>query len=348
MIIQKIMYDNLGICRALIQGDSGKIYNTNIDNDDNRYWCSCDSYVYNKGNPCKHISLLLMNLEFEKMVNKRDSLDKLSTGSVVIDKLLGGGIPYGTITTLYGEPKAGKSMLCYQAGLGNIANTGLKTLYIDTEGIRRQDFSSIVNKFNSRYQLSPTDVAKFEYTTTLGDLKLKSIQKLFQMFGVMPMLEMSKGGRYTVQFEPCAPTFPEEKWKDYSMIIVDSLTAPLKMTVGANTSNLPTRAQLTERLFGLLIEIAMRNNIAVVINHHASVNPMTLFGRDLGKPWGGDPILYNSKYALLILDADGKTKKETGWDLEARRIRLIRRPDEQDTNDLFPVRLKKDYGYTDK
>ena len=348
MQIQKIIYDNIGICRSLIIGDSGKIYNTSIDNESNRYWCSCDSYVYNKGKICKHISHLLMNLEYDRMVNKIETLDKLSTGSQVIDNLLGGGIPYGTITTLYGEPKAGKSMLCYQLGLANTAKTGLKTLYIDTEGIRRQDFASIVNKFNSRYKLSPQEIAKFEYTTTLGDLKLKSIQKLYRLFGVMPMLEMSKGGRYTVQFEPCAPVFKEEQWKQYSMIIVDSLTAPLKMAIGSNTSNLPTRAQLTERLFGMLIEIAMRNNIAVVVNHHASVDPMTLFGRDLGKPWGGDPILYNSKYALLIVDADGKTKKDTGWDHEARRVRLIRRPDEQDTNVLYPVRLKKDYGYCDK
>jgi len=349
MQILSIFYDNIGIGRALILGDSGKTYNTNVDLEMNKAWCSCDSYVYNKDKACKHISYLLMNLEFDKMVNKIDSLDKLSTGSDTIDKLLGGGIPYGTITTIFGEPKCGKSMLAYQVGIANIDKTNLKTLYIDTEGIRKQDFFSIINKFNSRYNVPPKELTdKFQYITSLADLKLKSIQKLFQIFGFLPMIEMSKGGRYTVQFETCAPTIKEEEWKNYSMIIIDSMTAPLKMAIGSSTANLPTRAQFTERLFGLLIEIAMRHNIAVIVNHHASVDPMNLFGRDFGKAWGGDPILYNSKYALLILDADAKTRKETNWNHEARRVMLIRRPDEQDTNQKYPVRLMKDYGYTDK
>ena len=348
MQILSIFYDNIGIGRALILGDSGKVYNTNVDAEINRFWCSCDSNVYNKEKPCKHISYLLTNLEYGKMVNKIASLDKLSTGSGVIDKLLGGGIPYGTITTIFGEPKVGKSMLGYQVGIANIAKTGLKTLYIDTEGIRRQDFTSIINKFNNQFNVPDKELTdKFEYMTTLGDLHLKSIQRLFQIFGIMPMIEMSKGGRYTVQFETCGAIIKEEQWKNYGMIVIDSMTAPLKMAIGSNTSNLPTRAQLTERLFGLLIEIAMRNNIAVVVNHHASIDPMNLYGRDFGKAWGGDPILYNSKYALLIIDGDGKTKKETGFGLECRRIMLIRRPDEQDTGEKFPVCLRKDYGYAD-
>jgi len=347
MELEKLYYDNSGIARAVVRGDSSIYYNVSIDYQCSRYWCSCPQYVYNKI-LCKHINLVISNLELDKMVNKIAQLDKLSTGSKVIDDLLGGGIPYGTITTIFAEPKTGKSMLTYQVGIGNIKETKLKTLYIDTEGIRRQDFNSIINKFNSRYDVPPKElIEKFEYRTTLGDLQLKSIQKLFQIFGIMPMIEMSKGGRYTVQFETCAPLIKEEQWKDYGMIIVDSMTAPLKMAIGANTSNLPTRSQLTERLFGVLIEVAMRHNIAVIVNHHSSVNPVNMFGRDFGKAWGGDPILYNSKYALLILDADGKTKKETGFGDECRRVVLIRRPDEQDTDKKFPVRLKKDYGYTD-
>ena len=348
MIIQKLFYDHTGIARAVIMGDSGKEYNASVDLELKRYWCSCDNHVYKKV-LCKHLNLLITNLELDKMVNKISTLDKLSTGSDTIDSLLGGGIPYGTVTTIFGEPKVGKSMLFYQGGVGNIKETGLKTLYIDTEGIRKQDFISIITKFNSRTNVTTKDLyEKYEYMTTLGDLKLKSIQKLFQLFGLMPMIEMSKGGRYTVQFEPCAPIIKEDQWKSYGMIQIDSMTAPLKMAIGSNTSNLPARAQLTERLFGLLIEVAMRHNIAVMINHHASVDPMNMFGRDFGRAWGGDPILYNSKYALLILDADHKTKTATGWGIETRRIMLIRRPDEQDTGEKYPVRLKKDFGYCDK
>jgi hypothetical protein len=78
-----------------------------------------------------------------------------------------------------------------------------------------------------------------------------------------------------------------------------------------------------------------------------SVNPITPFGRDLGKPYGGDPILYNSKYAIQFIDAPRKLKDETTWGEECRRIKLLRRPDEPTTGELIPVRLRKDWGFCD-
>ena len=71
------------------------------------------------------------------------------------------------------------------------------------------------------------------------------------------------------------------------------------------------------------------------------------FGRDLGKPYGGNPILYNSKYALEFIDATSKIKTETGFGEGARRVKLLRRPDEQYTGELKVVNLKKDFGFTD-
>ena len=132
------------------------------------------------------------------------------------------------------------------------------------------------------------------------------------------------------------------------MIVLDSITRPIKDSIGSNTQNLPARSQLIDRLFGKLSNLAIRHNLAVIVNHHTTVNPVTPFGIDHGKMWGGDGMMYTSKYAIQFTNATMKIKNETGWGIEARRVKLVRRPDEQDTGEWIPVRLMKDYGYCDK
>lgn len=58
---------------------------------------------------------------------------KVSSSSEVIDKLLQGGFEKDVITTVYGPAGSGKTLLCLLA-LVNIAKSGKKVVYIDTEG----------------------------------------------------------------------------------------------------------------------------------------------------------------------------------------------------------------------
>jgi len=51
-----------------------------------------------------------------------------------IDGLLGGGIENGSVTMLYGEAGTGKTNICLQMAY-NVARSGKKVAYIDTEGL---------------------------------------------------------------------------------------------------------------------------------------------------------------------------------------------------------------------
>ncbi len=51
-----------------------------------------------------------------------------------LDRLLGGGVEAGIITLLYGEGGSGKTNICLQM-TRNIARSGDKVVYIDTEGV---------------------------------------------------------------------------------------------------------------------------------------------------------------------------------------------------------------------
>ena len=61
-----------------------------------------------------------------------------STGSISIDKLLGGGYRAGTLTEFFGRSNSGKTQLAMQAAL-IAARDGMESLYIDTEGAFRPE-----------------------------------------------------------------------------------------------------------------------------------------------------------------------------------------------------------------
>src|SRR3990172_1958865 len=58
----------------------------------------------------------------------------LSCGAVGLDQLLGGGVPAGALTLLYGEAGCGKTNLCLQLAVAAV-RSGTKVLYLDTEGV---------------------------------------------------------------------------------------------------------------------------------------------------------------------------------------------------------------------
>jgi len=346
MILKSLYYDPNGIARGIVENNSRQ-YNVSICREFNRSWCSCAYNLFNKS-PCKHIMFLLGEVDLNKMVKKK-ILDRLETGCKTIDDLLAGGVPYSIVSGVYGKPMAGKSMFCYQIALANIKDNDRKVLYIDTEGIRVTDIRRLMYKFGERFDLKPEEINnKIEIISTLGDVQLKSLQKLFRMFGEMVTLDQSKGGKYTPHFEVCHPTYDDKKLGEYSMIIIDSLSKPIKDAIGSNTPNLPARSQIQERLFGMLTHKAMMHNLAIIINHHTTRNPAMPFGEDFGTPSGGDAIMYNTKYVLEFWTATNKIKNDSNWGIEARRVRLFRHPTEQVTGEWQVVRLKKDYGYTDE
>lgn len=58
--------------------------------------------------------------------------DRLSTGSMALDWVMGGGLPQGRIVELYGEESSGKSLIAYQCA-AQAQSAGMDVLYIDAE-----------------------------------------------------------------------------------------------------------------------------------------------------------------------------------------------------------------------
>lgn len=59
-------------------------------------------------------------------------VDRISTGSLLVDNIFGGGIPRGQITELYGAEGSGKTTLCYSV-IGQCQADGGTAVFIDAE-----------------------------------------------------------------------------------------------------------------------------------------------------------------------------------------------------------------------
>jgi len=341
--------DNDHIARFIIEGDSGKEYCVELDGDTGATLCDCPRHVYKK-EVCKHIKFILSNLDridFKKLMEVR-SMKMLKSGCTTIDTLLGGGFPYGMVTSVTSEPNIGKTKLGLQLALANIKETGKKSIIIETEGEAIDDQKAILKRFAPRYGLD-NFMDKIVYYQPLGDTKEFGIQKLMRLFGYDLKLDMSNGGKFSTSFAQIKPQLNEKLLSESSFILIDSITTPIKESVGSETQNLPARAAIIQRLYGKLYQFAKTYNLAIVVNHHTSTNPVMPFGKDLGKMYGGSPVLYNSKYAIQLLPSTSKIKKDKfqGFELEARRVRLIRHPFNVADGQLFDIRLKKDFGFVD-
>jgi meiotic recombination protein DMC1 len=90
---------------------------------------------------------------------KRKNVVRITTGSSVLDELLGGGIETMSITEAFGEFRTGKTQLahtlCVTTQLPREKGGGNgKVIYIDTEGTFRPER---IAKIAERYQLDPEE-----------------------------------------------------------------------------------------------------------------------------------------------------------------------------------------------
>ena len=81
------------------------------------------------------------------------ALRRISTGSIVLDTALKGGIPLGTVTVISGRADTGKTLLCSHI-VANAVKAGMKALILDLEG-RFLDPERLLNR-----GLTPEEIEK--------------------------------------------------------------------------------------------------------------------------------------------------------------------------------------------
>jgi len=218
-----------------------------------------------------------MPLQFirgDELVKMRQNVLRLTTGSSMLDKLLGGGIESQSITEFYGEYGSGKSQICHQlcvnvqlppeeGGLGGAA------LYIDTENTFRTER---IFQMAQNLGLDPEEAIKKiifaeAYTSDHQMFLLENADKVIKENGVR-------------------------------LIIVDSLTSHFRSEY-LGREMLAERQQKLNKHMHRLIRLARGFNAAAVATNQVMSKPDVFFGNAI-HPVGGHIVAHTSHTRVFL------------------------------------------------
>ena len=216
-----------------------------------------------------------------ELYNKRKIIDRISTGSENLDKLLGGGVETGSITEIYGEYGSGKTQICHTlAVLVQLKRKegGLdgNTVYVDTE-----------NTFRPERIASISNARGINHISALESI---IVAKAFN------------SAHQELIIQECGKIIEENNSR---LLIIDSAVSHFRAEF-LGRSSLSERQQKLNKFMHILIRIAETYNVAVIITNQIQSSPDTLFG-DPFKPTGGNVIAHSSTYRIYLKKA-GKNR----------------------------------------
>lgn len=189
------------------------------------------------------------------------NVSHLSIGSARLDELLEGGLEGGAITLFFGEAGSGKTNICLQLAR-NVALTGKKVIYIDTEGVSLERLEQIA-----------------------GD-NFEDVLKNILFFEPHSFDEQEKFVDKAVKLA--------ESSLEVGVIILDSATIHYRLT--RNDEERGVRKSLSPQLAKLLA-VSRSKDIPVVLTSQV----YTDLEKGTFEPLGGHVLLHNAK-AIVRLD----------------------------------------------
>jgi len=199
------------------------------------------------------------------MARMDEELNKLPTGSKVLDLMLNGGYENDAVTTIYGPAGSGKTVLCILCAI-NVSKNGKKIVYVDSEG----GFS----------------VVRLKQICSHINLEYKRI--LENMIFLRP-----------ISFAEQKKSF--EKLKDLvndkiGLIVVDTIAMLYRLELGKNEDVYNINRELGRQI-GFLTEIARNKNIPVLITNQVYTD---FDEREKVNIVGGDILKYGSKCLIEL------------------------------------------------
>jgi len=219
----------------------------------------------------------LMNYGFMRAAElweKRKSLQRCTTGSAKLDKILGGGIETQAMTELIGDYGVGKTQLCMTLSVLAQLPTeqggfGTSVIYMDTEGT-----------------FSPERV--YQIATKRGLDGKKILDNI-----VVARAYTSDHQRFLI--DCLFKKVPEEKAK---LVIVDSIISHFRGEY-VGREELSMRQQLLNQYLHKLLRLSEAYNIAVVVTNQVQGNPVMFYGAQ-ERPAGGHVMAHACTHRIHI------------------------------------------------
>ncbi|MEM4336011.1 MAG: DNA repair and recombination protein RadA [Candidatus Anstonellales archaeon] len=218
-----------------------------------------------------------IEVEFEtafSMLERRQNIGRITTGSKKLDELLGGGIETQSLTEFFGKFASGKSQigfqLCVNAQLPpDKGGLGGKVIFIDSESTFRPDR---VKQMAEAAGLDPKTVLEniFVQKAENSDHQILLVEKADQLI----------------------------KTENVKLLIIDSLTSHFRADyIGRGA--LGERQQKLNQHVHKLQKLADKYNIAVYFTNQVMDNPAIMFG-DPTQPIGGHVLAHAATYRVYL------------------------------------------------
>ncbi len=296
---------------------------------------------------------------------------QFSTGIKSIDDLLEGGILLGAPALVFGIPNLGKTWLSFQLCCmctrdPKYGGLGRRALYLDTETFfTKKTFEKFYGYFRKRWPDLPEkpmiDVKMVPDIFKLGrlfgiDYEIIHEEKRVSVVSRFPTKRqkaLAKTGKSKLKTTTKSSDYIKDSalWqllqeKNYGIVVIDSITAPIKSVIPSASQNFPARSSILQELLGTFYTICQENNCCIFMTDHITRSPMSpgyVYG--IGSPWGGQDVTYYVKIQLGLYRAlkDQRAMYPPGDRL--RRIERHRYPGLEKL--LVLVKLAKDTGYKD-
>ena len=193
----------------------------------------------------------------------------LPIGSTALDSLLEGGLEGGAITLFYGEAGSGKTNICLQVA-SNVALTGKKVVYIDTEGVSLERLQQIAG---DNYEEVMKNILFFEPHSF--DEQEKSVDKAVKL---------------------------AESSLEVGVIVLDSATIHYRLT--RNDEERGIRKSLSPQLAKLLA-VARTKDVPIVLTSQV----YTDIEKGTFEPLGGHVLLHNAKAIVRLEKVSAGTRR---------------------------------------
>ena len=192
-------------------------------------------------------------------------VEKITTGSKILDLVLEGGYEKDIVTTIYGPAGSGKTVLCILCAM-NVAKQGKKVIYIDSEGGFSVDrLRQICSHINLDFK-KILDNMVFLKPTNFAEQK-KSFEKLKELVN-----------------------------DKIGLIIVDSIAMLYRLQLGKDENIQEINRELSKQI-SMLTEIARKQSIPILMTNQVYAD---FDNKDKIHIVGGDILKYGSKCLLEL------------------------------------------------
>lgn len=207
----------------------------------------------------------------DEILQKRQEVLKIKTGSNNLDLLLGGGFETRAITECYGAYGSGKTQIAHALAVNAIAKEPeAVVVFIDTENTFRPERRI---EFSKGLGLDPQSV-----------LKQVKVARAFNSDHQMILAEKAEDLL--------------KKGDKVRLVIVDSLTAHFRAEfVGRGT--LAERQQKLNKHMHILSKLADMHNLSIYVTNQVMAKPDMFFG-DPTEAIGGNIVGHNSTFRLYL------------------------------------------------